>query len=67
MLARYRVAGICSSMCWLWDIGGSQKDVGMNQEKLCRGMLGWKKSGPWLRLPPHPHMYMCVCMYMHVL
>lgn len=66
MLARHRVAGFCSSMHWLWNMGGSQKDMGTNQEKLWRGMLGWKKAGlagPWLRLPPHPHMYMCV--YVH--
>ena len=69
MLVRHRMARICSSTRWLWDMGGSQKDMRMNQEKLCRELLGWKKArlaGPCLRLPPCPHTYMCVCTYMHV-
>lgn len=68
MLARHHTAGICSSACWLWDTGGSQKDAGMNLEKLCRGMLGWQKSGLVCSFRClDVHTCTCVCMYVHVL
>lgn len=68
MPARHHTAGICSSVCCLWDMDASQKDGGMNPEKLCRGMLGWKKSGMVYSLDClHVHACTCVCMYMHML
>lgn len=64
MLARHRAAGDLLVHVLALGRGWVSKGHGDEPGEAMQGDAGVEESwaDPWLRLPPPPHMYMCVCM-----